>query len=61
MFLQDPTIKGFDISEKKQNIADTKISPIAIPSALKSSKPKESSNLLPILIIAGVGLFLMKS
>lgn len=38
---------------------DTKISPIAVPS--KPVEPQKSSNLLPILVIAGIGLFLMKS
>ena len=38
----------------------TDISKIENPKPIKESV-KESSNLLPILIIAGVGLFLMKS
>ena len=37
------------------------VSPIALPNKPIKEPVKESSNLLPILIIAGVGLFLMKS
>ncbi len=57
MFLQDPTIKGFEVPEKKQNIVETK-DILNVPS--KTSKPKPtSSNILPFLTIAIIGGVIM--
>lgn len=37
------------------------VSPIALPNKEVKETKSSTSNLLPILVIAGVGLFLMKS
>jgi len=55
MFLQDPTIKGFEVPEKKQNIVETK-DILNVPSKTsKTSSGTTSSSILPFLAIAVIG------
>lgn len=59
MFLQDPTIKGFNTPSKKQK-SDVKAKDILnIPGKNTNTPSTSSTSILPLVAIASIGGFLM--
>jgi hypothetical protein len=61
MFLQDPSIKGFNLpNTKKYKIIETKdILNIDDTKSKNSSKKNSQSNIFPLIVIAAVGGILL--